>query len=51
MRSPIIRIVIGTILAIIVLGVLRYKPWLGEQNSSRVDSPREQLSVGFLPVT
>jgi hypothetical protein len=53
LRSPLIRIIIGTILAIIVLGVLRYKPWeRGEQQTaSDDDKPREQLSVGFLPVT
>jgi hypothetical protein len=53
LRSPLFRIIIGTILAITVLGVLRYKPWQrsGEQAASNVGKPREQLSVGFLPVT
>jgi hypothetical protein len=53
LRSPLIRIIIGTILAIIVLGVLRYKPWQrsGDQIADNVDQPREQLGVGFLPVT
>jgi hypothetical protein len=52
LRSPLIRIIIGTILAIIVLGVLRYKPWQhGGQTAGDVDKPREQLGVGFLPVT
>jgi hypothetical protein len=53
LRSPLIRIIIGTILAIFVLGVLRYKPWQrgGEQTASDADQPREQLGVGFLPVT
>jgi hypothetical protein len=52
LRSPLIRIIIGTILAIIVLGVLRYKPWQsGDQTAGDVDKPREQLGVGFLPVT
>jgi hypothetical protein len=53
LRSPLIRIIIGTILAIIVLGVLRYKPWQrsGDQTAGNIDKPREQLGVGFLPVT
>jgi hypothetical protein len=52
-RSPLIRIIIGALLVIIVLGVLRYKPWQrgGQQTAGNVDKPREQLSVGFLPVT
>ncbi|MBO0723934.1 MAG: hypothetical protein J2P41_24120 [Blastocatellia bacterium] len=50
LHSPLHRIIIGTLLAIIVLGVLRYKPWQ-EQTGNGVSRPREQLSVGFLPVT
>jgi NitT/TauT family transport system substrate-binding protein len=41
-RSPLIRIIIGTILAIIVLGVLRYKPWQrsGDQTAGNGESIR-----------
>ncbi|MCI0336832.1 MAG: hypothetical protein L0226_04605 [Acidobacteria bacterium] len=52
-RSPLVRIILVVILAITVLGVLRYKPWQrsGGQTAADADRPREQLSVGFLPVT
>jgi hypothetical protein len=53
LRSPIIRVIFGVILAVIVLAVFRYKPWqrAGEQISGGANQPREQLNVGFLPVT
>jgi NitT/TauT family transport system substrate-binding protein len=50
-RSPLHRIILGTVLVIIALAVLRYKPWQRQQTATNVDKPREQLSVGFLPVT
>jgi len=52
LRSPIIRIIYGVILALIVLGTLRYKPWNYNDREHKGSSrPRDQLNVGFLPVT
>ncbi len=50
-RSTIVRIILGVVLSIIVLGILRYKPWSGGEIADRSDSRRERLNVGFLPVT
>jgi NitT/TauT family transport system substrate-binding protein len=53
LRSPIIRIISGVIIAVAVLAALRYQPWrrTGEPGSGGANQPREQLNVGFLPVT
>ena len=52
LRSPIIRIIYGVILALIVLGTLRYKPWQrNDREQGGSSRARDQLSVGFLPVT
>jgi NitT/TauT family transport system substrate-binding protein len=46
-RSPIVRYALLAVAAVVVLGVLRTRPW-----SDRVpQSAREKLTVGFLPVT
>ena len=48
-RSPGARWIIGAVAFIVLLGVLRYRPWhygFGSGNAAR-----EQLTVGFLPVT
>ena len=52
LRSSLARWVIGILAFIAVLGVLRFKPWKnlgGAGNESAL--MRQQLSVGFLPVT
>jgi len=54
MRSPLVRWMAGSLLLLVVLGVLRYRPW--EQWVARPDrteaaAAREVLGVGFLPVT
>jgi hypothetical protein len=53
LRSAAARWVLGTLAFILVLGVLRYKPWQRpETQENAVTSPtRETLAVGFLPVT
>ena len=55
LRSTTARIVLGVLAIIIVLGVLRFKPWqrFTASDTAVTDSnnQREQLAVGFLPVT
>jgi NitT/TauT family transport system substrate-binding protein len=48
LRSPIARWGFGLIIILTVLGVLRFKPW---QHWSGEVMAREELRVGFLPVT
>ena len=48
-RSPGARWVLGVVIFIAVLGVLRYRPW--SYGFGMNDGDREQLTVGFLPVT
>jgi uncharacterized membrane protein len=52
-RSSAVRLIIGVIAVIAVLGLLRYKPWQrgAQQTSGLTDEAREKLNVGFLPVT
>jgi len=54
LRSSAAQWILGVVAFIAVLGLLRYKPWLG--SGSTADSgvgggPRERLTVGYLPVT
>ena len=59
MRSTFVRIIAGVMLTIIVLGVLRYRPWSnwGANNARAVihegsnKKATRELTVGFLPVT
>ena len=51
LRSSLSRWIIGSVLWVIVLGVLRYKPWQSAATHSASDEKREKLTVGFLPVT
>jgi len=47
MRSPLVRYFLLAVTAVVVLGLLRTRPW-----SARVpQSERETLTVGYLPVT
>ena len=54
-RSTTARIVLGVLAIIIVLGVLRFKPWqrftASDTGVNNPNNPRGQLAVGFLPVT
>ena len=53
MRSPLVRWTLGALLLVLVLTVLRLKPWKPADRSTQ-GSPtevRETLAVGFLPVT
>ena len=54
-RSSITRLVLGVLAIVAVLGVLRFKPWQRfTLNSIAVTNStvaREQLAIGFLPVT
>jgi len=55
LRSPITRWLIGIAAFIVILGVLRFKPWhygsVGEMFRGKPNSSLQELSVGFLPVT
>jgi NitT/TauT family transport system substrate-binding protein len=51
LRSSLSRWIIGSVLWVIVLGVLRYKPWQPAATHNASDEKREKLTVGFLPVT
>ena len=52
-RSSAVRWVLGLLLLIAVLGVIRFKPWrlASRGAASQEAQAREDLSVGFLPVT
>ena len=50
LHSRLFRIVSGVLLAIVILGVLRYKPWQGG-GEWKTEEERNRLTVGFLPVT
>ena len=47
LRSSVARWVVGLVLVVAVLGLMRFKPW----QRGGVPHAREQLQVGFLPVT
>ncbi len=51
MRSKIFLIPFSVIFAIVLLGVLRYKPWQKAQGTGELLSESSELKVGFLPVT
>jgi len=55
LRSSATRWVLGVVAVIAVLGLLRFKPWqhggLGRTGTGNSDQARQELSVGFLPVT
>ena len=54
-RSTVARVVLGVVVAVAVLGLVRYKPWrragAGGAGGGAAQQARQQLSVGFLPVT
>lgn len=52
LRSSVSRWTVGAVAIIAVLGVLRFKPWqLFSGGPAGPAAAREQLKVGFLPVT
>jgi NitT/TauT family transport system substrate-binding protein len=53
MKSALLRWGLGAVAAVLVLGLLRTKPWLRPGEGARGEGPRgrETLRVGFLPVT
>jgi hypothetical protein len=52
-RNTGFKILLGAVAVIAILGLLRFKPWQRSQSSQAngETTAREQLSVGFLPVT
>lgn len=51
-KSPVVRWGLGALLLVVALGVLRSKPWEGDQTPvTAAGAPREVLEVGYLPVT
>ena len=54
LRSPAAQWILGVVACITMLGLLRYKPWLGGGSTADGGAgrrPRERLTVGYLPVT
>jgi NitT/TauT family transport system substrate-binding protein len=51
MRSPMVRWGVGAVLLLVVLGVLRARPWQTWDAAPGQGAERETLAVGFLPVT
>jgi hypothetical protein len=56
LRSPLSRVVLGAVAAIAVLTMLRFRPWEGPTgpttaNDGNPNKTRQELTVGFLPVT
>ena len=49
MKSSMARWTIGVIVVIVVLGLIRFKPW--KRGSVESAATRQELAVGFLPVT
>lgn len=50
LKSSAVRGVLAVVAVIAALAFLRYKPWAAKQEQ-QAKAPREQLRVGFLPVT
>src|SRR6185369_10615572 len=52
-RNTGLKILLGAIVVIAILGLLRFKPWqhLKSQPGAETATARAQLNVGFLPVT
>ena len=53
-RNTSVKIALGTIAVIAVLGLLRFKPWQRsalQQAGNETATARAELNVGFLPVT
>jgi cytochrome c biogenesis protein ResB len=52
-RSKVMLIPLSVMFAIVLLGLLRYKPWQRTQDwaDSALENSGSQLRVGFLPVT
>jgi NitT/TauT family transport system substrate-binding protein len=52
-RSPISRWIAGSVLVVAVLAFVRFKPWrfMSHQNAQQQVQARNELKVGFLPVT
>jgi NitT/TauT family transport system substrate-binding protein len=53
LRSPLTRWALGAVVAVMLLALLRFKPWQGRAGGAgeRSAESRETLAVGFLPVT
>ena len=51
LRSATARWAIGALVIVALLGVLRFKPWQRWSNKTDAEQARQQLNVGFLPVT
>ena len=46
-----LRIGLAVVAVIGLLGVVRFKPWQGLGTGAPASGPRQDLAVGFLPVT
>ena len=52
-RSTTVRVIVGVVAVLMVLALLRFKPWqrFGGGNDAGANLARQSLNVGFLPVT
>ena len=50
-QNTYVKIILGVIAAIAVLGLLRFKPWQRGTRPADIADARASLNVGFLPVT
>jgi hypothetical protein len=51
LRNTYLKIILGAVAVMAILGLLRFKPWQRSSSPSETSTARAQLNVGFLPVT
>ena len=52
LNSPFVKLALGVVIGVAVLGVLRFRPWQPRDAAGPAGgAPRQELQVGFLPVT
>ena len=50
-QNTYLKIILGAVAVIAILGLLRFKPLQRSSSQSETGTVRAQLNVGFLPVT
>ncbi len=51
LRNTYLKIILGAVAVIVILGLLRFKPWQRSSSQNETATAHAQLNVGFLPVT
>jgi hypothetical protein len=51
LRSSLARWSLGLLAMLVLLGLIRFKPWRHLTGQGGASQARQQLEVGFLPVT